>query len=58
MKYWATYELALYELNKDNMKQVARRVRYLEAVLAQENLFYSIIWSARTVQQIILGTNT
>lgn len=55
IKYWATFELALYELNKDNFKCIAKRVRYLEAVLAQDTLFFSLRWSTRTVQKIIVG---
>lgn len=55
MKHWATYELALYALNKDNLKAINNRVRYMEQVLAQKNLFYSSRWESRTVQQIILG---
>lgn len=55
MKHWATYELALYALNKDNLKCINNRVRYMEQVLAQKNLFFSSKWESRTVQQIILG---
>lgn len=68
LKHWATYELALYALNKDNLKAINNRVclqgetfshtaqvRYMEQVLAQKNLFYSSRWESRTVQQIILG---
>eukprot|EP01127_Copromyxa_protea_P018676 TRINITY_DN5931_c0_g1_i1.p1 TRINITY_DN5931_c0_g1~~TRINITY_DN5931_c0_g1_i1.p1 ORF type:complete len:1258 (-),score=308.08 TRINITY_DN5931_c0_g1_i1:218-3991(-) len=56
LKHWATYELALYALNKDNLKCINNRVRYMEQVLAQKSLFYSSRWESRTVQQIILET--
>eukprot|EP01127_Copromyxa_protea_P004287 TRINITY_DN14165_c0_g1_i1.p1 TRINITY_DN14165_c0_g1~~TRINITY_DN14165_c0_g1_i1.p1 ORF type:complete len:1208 (-),score=272.89 TRINITY_DN14165_c0_g1_i1:80-3412(-) len=54
LKHWATFELALYELRKDNLDQILKRIRYLEAVLAQDTLFYSLRWRSRTVQKIII----
>eukprot|EP01127_Copromyxa_protea_P020259 TRINITY_DN6743_c0_g1_i1.p1 TRINITY_DN6743_c0_g1~~TRINITY_DN6743_c0_g1_i1.p1 ORF type:complete len:1288 (-),score=233.38 TRINITY_DN6743_c0_g1_i1:86-3949(-) len=54
LKHWATFELALYELREDNLVEIEKRVRYLEAVLAQDSLFYSLVWRERTVQKIIV----
>eukprot|EP01126_Amoeba_proteus_P066170 TRINITY_DN9525_c0_g2_i3.p1 TRINITY_DN9525_c0_g2~~TRINITY_DN9525_c0_g2_i3.p1 ORF type:complete len:305 (-),score=55.79 TRINITY_DN9525_c0_g2_i3:373-1287(-) len=56
LKHWATFGLAVYALNKDNLEQINNRIRYLEQILAQKNLFYSALWESRTVQQIILET--
>lgn len=56
IKHWATYELALYDLRTDNLDIIAQRVRYLEAILAQDSLFYSTKGSVRTIQKIILET--
>jgi hypothetical protein len=55
LKYWATKELALYELNKENLLEIAHRVRYLESILSRDKLFFSVRWRRRTVQKIILG---
>lgn len=49
--------MALYELTKDNLILIEKRVRYLEAILAQDNLFFSLVWSSRTTQKIIVGTS-
>jgi hypothetical protein len=53
LKHWSTFELAHYSMSKDYLKLINDRVRYLEQVLAQENLFFSSKWDNRTVQQII-----